>query len=127
MEQNQTKFDKQKRSKEIALPILASTPDYSEAAKLIGCSRGEIYEWLKDNEFKAELEKLRSQIVNDAISKMKAHVTKAVDVLASLLDDESSQVRRAACNDILNHVGRFMELKELENRLVNLENATLRK
>lgn len=127
MEQNQTKSDKLKRSKETALPILACTPDYTEAAKLIGCSRGEIYEWLKDEDFKAQLEKLRSRLVDDAISKMKAHVTKAVDTLAMLMDDESSHVRRSACNDILNHVARFIELKEMEDRLVNLERSVERK
>ena len=121
MSEKQIKTDKTTRSKMKALPILATTPNYSEAARLIGCSHEQIYSWLRDEEFKAELEKLRSHLVNDAISKMKGYVTKAVDTLAALMDDESSQVRRAACNDILNHVGRFIELKELETRLDNLE------
>lgn len=126
MTHNPTNSDKQKRSKEAAIPILAITPNYSEAAKLIGCSRDEIYEWLKDDSFRLELEMIRSKLVDDAISKMKTHTTKAVDTLAILMDDESSQVRRAACNDILNHVGRFIELKDLENRLVILEKSLRR-
>jgi HEAT repeat protein len=126
MTEKPVKTNKMSRSKVKALPILATTPNYSEAARLIGCSYDQIYSWLRDPDFKNELEKLRSQLVDDAISKMKSHVTKAVDVLATLMDDESSQVRRAACNDILNHVGRFIELKELETRLVNLEKVTER-
>ena len=123
MEQKQTKADKMKRSKELALPILAITPNYCEAARKIGCSTEQIYKWLKNEEFRAELEKLRSRIVDDAVGKLKSHVTKAVDTLALLMDDESSGVRRAACNDILNHVSKFIELKELETRLVKLESA----
>lgn len=117
----QTKSDKLRRSKEYALSVLATTTNYSEAARIIGCGHQQIYEWLKDQEFKEALDKLRSKLVEDAISKMKAHTTKAVDTLALLMDDESAQIRRGAANDILTHVGRFMELKEIEVRLNELE------
>lgn len=121
---NRIKSDKQQRSKETALPILATCANYSEAARQIGCSREEIYAWLKDPEFKAELERLRTDIVNDAISQLKNNATKATNTLVNLLEDESSQVRLKAANDILNHLGRFMELRELETRLKALEDAT---
>jgi HEAT repeat protein len=123
-QQNSIKSDKQQRSKETALPILATCANYSEAARQIGCSREEIYNWLKDPEFKAELERLRTDIVNDAISQLKNNATKATNTLVNLLEDESSQVRLKAANDILNHLGRFMELRELETRLKALEDAT---
>jgi hypothetical protein len=121
---NRIKSDKQQRSKETALPILATCANYSEAARQIGCSREEIYTWLKDPEFKVELERLRTDIVNDAISQLKNNATKATNTLVNLLEDESSQVRLKAANDILNHLGRFMELRELETRLKALEDAT---
>jgi hypothetical protein len=121
MEQKQTKSDKKERSKETALPILACTPDYSEAARLIGCARSEIYVWLKDDEFKSKLEGFRSLVVDDAVSKMKAHATKAVDTLAALLDDDNPQIRRGASNDILNHISKYIELKEIATRLSNIE------
>lgn len=122
MQQKQAEAcEKQKRSKEQALAVLATTTNYSEAARILGVGTERIYTWLKDPEFKAELEKLRSCLVEDAVSKMKAYTTKAVDTLANLMDDDVSQVRRGAANDILNHVGRFMELKELERRIEILE------
>ena len=123
-QRNSTKSDKQQRSKEAALPILATCANYTEAARQIGCSRDEIYIWLKDPEFKAEIERIRTDLVNDAISQLKTHATKATSTLVNLLDDESSQIKLKAANDILNHLGRFMELRELETRLKSLEDAT---
>lgn len=120
---NPIKSDKQQRSKEQALPILAMNANYSEAARLIGCSRDEIYEWLKDPAFRTELEYLRTDIVNDAISQLKTHATKATNTLVALLDDKRPQIKLKAANDILNHLGRFMELRELETRLKALEEA----
>lgn len=106
---------------EKALPVLAVTPNYQEAAKILGCNKYQIYEWLKNEEFKENLESLRTEIVNEAVSKMKSHVTKAVDNLALLMDDDCPKIRRGACNDILNHVGRFMELHEIQQRIGKLE------
>lgn len=35
--------------------------------------------------------------------------------------DDSPTVQRAAANDVLGHVMKFMELKELEGRLADIE------
>jgi len=114
------------RSKENALIILASTPNYREAAKQLNIAVPTIYSWLRDPEFASKVEETRNEIVSDAIAKMKGYAVKAVETLANLMDDESAHVRRAASNDILNHVGRFMELKEFEQRLINLERQSTR-
>lgn len=114
---------KSKKSKEDAIVVLASCSSYAEAARELDVSVPTIYKWLGDSEFLAKLEAIRNQIVSDSISKLKAHTTKAVDTLAMLLDDENPQIRRGVSNDILNHVTRFMELKEIEARLKILEVA----
>lgn len=112
---------KSKKSKEDALVILASCSSYAEAARELGVSVPTIYNWLGDSEFLAKLESVRNQIVSDSISKLKTYTTKAVDTLALLLDDENPQIRRGVSNDILNHVLKFIEMKELETRLKALE------
>lgn len=124
--QKQIKTDKVQRNKEAALPILATCPNYSEAARLIGVRPAQVYEWLKDPSFKAELDKLRSEITakstDEAVSKLKNSMTKAVDTLVKLLDrDDCPTVQRAAANDILNHIQKFKELQELEERITLLE------
>ncbi len=116
-------LDKTVRSRELALPILASQPNYSQAARLIGCSEEQIYAWLRDPEYKAQVDKARSELVNEAVQKLKAGMTKACDVLVQLLDDESPMIRRGVANDILNHAGKFIELKELEERIKKLESV----
>lgn len=43
-------------------------------------------------------------------------------ILGDLLErDDSPTVQRAAANDVLGHVMKFMELKELEDRLADIE------
>lgn len=112
---------KSKKSKEDAIVTLASCSSYAEAARELGVSIPTIYKWLGDPEFAAKLESIRNQLVSEAISKLKTHTTKAVDTLATLLDDDNPQIRRGASNDILNHVSRFIEIKEIEVRLKALE------
>jgi hypothetical protein len=114
---------KSKKSKEDALVVLAICMSYSEAARELDVSVPTVYKWLGDSEFLARLEAIRNQIVSDSISKLKTHTTKAVDTLAMLLDDENPQIRRGASNDILNHVSRFIEIKEIKGRLKTLEIA----
>jgi hypothetical protein len=112
---------KSKKSKEDAIVTLASCSSYAEAARELGVSIPTIYKWLGDPEFAAKLESIRNQIVSESISKLKTHTTKAVDTLAMLLDDDNPQIRRGVSNDILNHVSRFIEIKEIEVRLKALE------
>ncbi len=119
-----TKSDKlslSKRQKQ-ALPIFASKLTIEEACERAGISRNTFYEWLKEPQFKLELDRLRNEIVNEAVNHLKITSTKAARTLADLLErDDSPTVQRAAANDILGHVMKFMELKELEDRLADIE------
>lgn len=115
---------KQARSKQKAIPFLLSCKDYSQASKEIGVSESQIFEWLKDPEFKAELDSLRNEIIEEAVNILKSSTVKAVTALRDLLDSSNEVVRRGVANDILNHVVKFKELQEFENRLTALEVAT---
>lgn len=124
--QKTIKTDKIHRSKEAALPILATCPNYSEAARQIGVRPEQVYEWLKDPAFKAQLDKLRSEItakaIDEAVLKLKNSMVKAVDTFIKLLEREDyPAVQRAAANDILSHIQKFKELQELEERITLLE------
>ena len=105
-----------------ALPIFASNLTIEEACERAGISRNTFYEWLKEPQFKLELERLRNEIVNEAVNHLKMTSTKAAKTLGDLLErDDSPTVQRAAANDVLGHVMKFMELKELEDRLADIE------
>lgn len=105
-----------------ALPIFASNLSIEEACERAGISRNTFYEWLKEPQFKSELERLRNEIVNEAVNHLKMTSTKAAKTLGDLLErDDSPTVQRAAANDVLGHVMKFIELKELEDRLADIE------
>lgn len=105
-----------------ALPIFASNLTIEEACECAGISRNTFYEWLKEPQFKLELDRLRNEIVNEAVNHLKITSTKAARTLAGLLErDDSPTVQRSAANDVLGHVMKFMELKELEDRLADIE------
>lgn len=106
----------------MALPFFANSSSVEAACKLADVSKDTFYKWLKEPLFKVELERLRSEVVTEAINQLKISATKAATTLSTLLDREDSPgVQRAAANDILGHVMKFMELKEIEERLTLLE------
>jgi hypothetical protein len=110
------------RRQKAALPIFASKLNVEEACNEVGVSRNTFYEWMKNDLFKSELDRLRNDIVYEAINKLKINTVKAAGTLISLLShDDCPTLQRSVANDILGHVMKFMELKEVEQRLVNLE------
>ena len=122
-----SKSDKMKRSQELALPHLAISSNYSKTCEELGLSQDTLYSWLHDDpEFKAQLDKMRSEACNrvfeEAIATLKNSTTKAVTTLVALLDrDDYPAVQRAAANDILTHVQKFKELQDFEDRIAKLE------
>lgn len=105
-----------------ALPILASASNYDEACQIADICRETYYRWLKQPLFKSELERLRNEIVGNAMNSLKSNAHKAVDTLVSLMDKKSHPgIQRAAANDVLNHMMKYKELSEFEERLQELE------
>lgn len=49
--------------KEKAIAMIISGESITDVAKLVGVYRSTIYDWLKDDEFKAELDKRRQEII----------------------------------------------------------------
>jgi hypothetical protein len=113
--------EKMSRSKEMAVAVLATTSNYREAARKLGVTDTQIYKWLRDEAFKKRVEEQRSLIVEDSLSKMKVACSLAADTLIELLNDVNPIIRRGAANDILTHVTKLMELKEMELRINELE------
>lgn len=118
-----TKNGKMDRSKELALPVLARESNLTKAAKELGIDRDQIYKWLRDEEYRKEVDNLRTALVDVAIGSLKASVSRATAVMVDLLEDENPQIRLKAANDILGHVSKFIELRNFDDRLKELEEA----
>ena len=107
------------------IPFIIAAPSIEE-----GCRRAEIstvtfYEYLKDEDFVAELKKARETTVNDALENMKSAATKAVDKLVGLLDSEDENIRRRASVDILTFITKWKEISEVEGKLAQIERVVM--
>lgn len=107
-----------------ALPFLISNPSIELAAKQAGVSPKQIFEWLNQPVFRQELENRKNETVNQAVDRLKATASKACETLIGLLDNaESESVRHRVAIDLLNMNLKYMEFKDIEQRIRKLEDT----
>lgn len=98
-----------------ALPVFASQPSVEKACEQVGISRNCFYEWMKEPIFKSELKKQRSEIGSEYIESLKTASKDATNTLIQLMgEDQPPAVRRAAANDILNHLSKIKEEERIK-------------
>jgi hypothetical protein len=106
------------------LPFLISNPTVESAAKQSGVSAKQIFDWLNKPAFRQELENRKNEGVNQAVDRLKATASKACETLIGLLDHaESESVRHRVAIDMLNMTLKFMEFRDVEQRLRKLEDT----
>ena len=106
------------------LPFLISNPSVESAAKESGISAKQIFDWLNQSTFRQELENRKNEAVNQAVDRLKTTASKACDTLISLLDSaESESVRHRVAIDLLNMTLKYMEFKDVEQRIRKLEDT----
>ena len=69
------------------LTALLSCGSIAEAEKISGVSRTTIYNRLADETFKAEYDRRRSLVLNEACTTLQATLTKAVDTIRGIMED----------------------------------------
>ena len=105
-----------------AIIALMSCRTVKEASKEARVRLPTLYLWLKEENFRDELERMRSEIVSDTVATLKVHSLRAVTVLADLMNNsDSDAIRRGASTDILTHCQSFIQVRELEKRLQAIE------
>lgn len=100
--------------------IIASST-LEEARQKARISKGTLYAWLKDETFKAELKRQRDEVVNEALSRLKKAMTKAVDGLIELMNSQRPDLRRWVFKDIIDYTLKNIELEDIEERLSKIE------
>lgn len=107
-----------------AILHLLSARTVKQASKEAKVRLATLYKWMKCPVFRAELERLRSEVVSDTVAQLKVHSLQAVGVLADLMStSENEQIKRGCATDILENTRSFIQLRDLENRLAVLEEA----
>lgn len=106
-----------------AIPIIVTSPTYTQACKKAQLNRTTFYEWLKNPQFKAELDRQRDEITSEAFGVLSQSLTKAVETLVSLLDnaDTDDRLKRLTAKDIIDLFIRHKENKDLEQRMAAIE------
>ncbi len=104
-----------------AIPLIAASPTYTEGCKKAKVNRTTLYEWLKEPQFKAELDRQRDEIAAEALKVLSQGLTKAVEAIVGLLDSSDGRLKRLAAKDVIDFIIRHKENEDLDKRLTAIE------
>jgi molybdenum-dependent DNA-binding transcriptional regulator ModE len=101
---------------------LASGSTLTDAAKAVGVSLKSASRWSRSPEFQAELRARLMEQAQHAMAELASHTTKAVRVVAEVLDNPSAKLRLTAATTILDRVLKLLEL-DLEKTVAKAEDV----
>ena len=104
-----------------AIPILLSAKSYEEGCKKARVSKTTFYAWMQDEDFAAEFNKQRNEIVEAAFGMIAQNIEKAVTTLVGLLDSKDERIKRLTAKDMIGHYLKHKEIEELEDRIERIE------
>ncbi len=106
-----------------ALSALLSAPTLEKAAAACGQSESTLLRYLKNDDFKAEYQAARRELVSLAVTGLQRASHGAVGVLIAVADDKEapSSSRVSAARTILDYSLRAIELEDLQGRVEALE------
>ncbi len=103
------------------IPFIVSNPTYTEGMQKAKVNRSTFYKWLKEPEFKAELDRQRDEVTAEAFGVLSQSLTKAVETLVGLLDVKDDRLKRLAAKDVIDFIVRHKENEDLDERLTAIE------
>jgi len=105
-----------------AIPFLVGARSLEEGRKQARVSKFALYSWLKQEPFRKALEEARGLVIEEALDRLKASVTRAVDVYSEIMDTaESESVRLRAAEGVLSFFLKAKEFGELAGRIKTIE------
>jgi len=111
------------RMKEAAILALLSSRNVEEAARTAGVTARTLYRWQKEPEFDAAYREARRVAVSQANSRLQQASGAAATTILKLMVDSTvpATVRIRACECVLNHANKTIEIEDTEMRLAALE------
>ena len=122
---NQTESNGLTTKQREAIPHLICSRSMEEGCRKAKIAKATLYEWLKDGNFKGELERQREGIINEALERLKTSITQAVDGLIGLMKAKEKPIQIRACEKILDFFLKTREVEEIEGRLEKIEKIVL--
>ena len=113
------------RKKEAALLALLESRSVEEAALAAGVTPRTVYRWLNEPEFAAAYREARRALVSQANARLQQAAGAAAATILKLMVDPAvtASVRIRACECVLNHANKPIEIEDIEVRLAALEEA----
>lgn len=124
-ELKRTESDCLTRKQKEAIPHLIGTRSMEEGRVKAKLSKSTLYQWLKDETFKAELKRQREDMIAEALDRLKRAITTAVQGLTELMGAPEKNIKIRACERTLEFFFRAKELEEIEERLETVEKIVL--
>lgn len=107
-----------------AIVSLLSCKNVPAAAIAAKIGERTLYRWMAEPEFKAALMSAEGDAIDQAARRLIIGQDQALDTLEDLMENANSErVRREAANDWLTHLLKIRELRNVEQRLAELEAA----
>ena len=103
------------------IPYLLSSPSTEEACRRARVNKTTVYEWLKDDAFRQELNRQRDALIERALDSLKVNITKATETLVKHLDSDRAHISIRAAEDIIQFTQKALEHEELKKRIEALE------
>ncbi len=107
-----------------AIAEVLAGPTVTEALRRAKVGRTQWYTWLNDPQFKSYYETRRKQLTDEAFESVRTALTRAVNVLVNLLDDQTNtddRLRRQAAIDLIKIHLDQNEMADLVERVELLE------
>ena len=108
----------------IAIELLMASQPVASVAESAGVSRVTIYRWLKDGDFKAELDKRKNALIERSSRKLAGALNQAIDVLINLLSAKNPNIRRLTAGNLIEYSMKLSNLTDLERRITALERSS---
>ena len=111
--------------REAAIAALLSQRSTDEAAKAVGVSSVTLLRWLKEPEFSAAYRAARRSAFSQSVSRLQQASGAAVSTLLKVMIDPTTpaSVKVRACDSVLDHAAKSIEIEDIEARVAELERA----
>lgn len=107
------------------LTALLEETTITGAAKKAGITRATAYKYLQDRDFRTELNRRRSECINDAVRYLQGKLALCNETLVEIIKDKdvSSQIKINAINAIYMNCKSLTETADIIERLDGIEKA----
>ena len=113
------------KNDEKILAALVTAGSVRTAASVAGVSESTVRNRLKDADFRAAYEAIKSELLQGATASMLSKLETATETIADVMNDAENpaNVRVSAADSLLRHCLRYLATADIERRLSALEEA----